>query len=1311
MRISQFILILFIGLNLFYVPNSYSICPHDFSEGVLNLDEIVSAGQTISPEKYPNADIVYIDQKHWVSYNPDGTYEEWDAHAVKIMTEKGKRQFQTISSYFTIPYNTTAFQKVVIIQPDGNRIFIDVEKNSRETIESGQMQNNIYNPNQKILRVSIPQLHIGDILYTEIMDIFSKVRTPNTWSDYVGFESVYPIVRMEYELCAPVERPLKRIVIKNEIPETIEHQLTQTENHIIYKWIARNVPQAFPEPDMPPMYSQIQRLLISTVHDWEEISRWYWDLCKSHISDTTPEMAEKVQELIKDHPSAMEKIKQIFFWVSQKIRYLGLIVETESPGYEPHPVKMTFERRAGVCRDKAALLVAMLRLAGFEAYPVLIMNGPKKDPEVPQVFFNHAVSCVAEGDGKYILMDATDENTRELFPTYLNDQSYLVARPEGDKLRTSPVETAEKNMLHIQTSGHLNADGQLFAECVLSFDGINDNAYRGYFSKISKEERRSYLESLVKNIAPGATLEKYTILPTDMNQTDQTLTITIGFKSSDIRIQENETIMLPIFLAATRVGVVRHLIGKMGLKKRKYPLKTNYACGVEETLDLDLNNSVGQLIRTPSFYPIDNENVTYQRSMQVIKNHLTGRYVFKLKKPEYSTEDYQQLLKTLEKIEQNTKKIPIFSAYDSSQQPKKQWYESFEPDAVVIDEIVQYDIKNQHQWKETRQLSLKILTYAGKKRFSDLKIAYQPDWETFSIKDASVMTKDGKITPINDHEMNIMDSPWAGDAPRYPMAKTLVVSFPGVDVGSIISYTLIREIKYQPFFSNLSINASTNATHQQLSEYPVMTINPYFRYRIPLEKKKILFSFPENMISDIHTFENGTSNIHEKGFEIDINKSSEQKDGHMQYSFDAEKVPPVKAEFFLPSWYLFNPGVIVHCDNWKNFAEQFYAHLILSSLKDEKISQKAQELTQSLKTTIEKIKVIRDYVVENIRLIPIGPDEININHLSDADQSFQDGYAHFTDRAIVFYSMLRSIGLSPEFVLVSKACQLPETQNALKSFHSSNWFEDVLVRVTINQAPIYLNDTNQYAAIGTTKYEGMIGMVLPEGKFERIFPKDADYQTNTTEYYSIQLMASGNAVITRTVNYYGMDQARFHQKIAEMPPEQKSRYHMELMAQISQAAKPLGKYQIDNASYPAKEIFSVTVDAYAVRDRNYIYLETPGFAQGLAGARKDQRIHPLFRNHLSRKDVFVDIFVPSNFQCIILPPENLNIPIAADSFIRMHSSSSVQDNYQKISLRQLIDIKPVLIRPEAYTGFLNANNQLNHMETRMVLFEVQGGHN
>ncbi len=62
----------------------------------------------------------------------------------------------------------------------------------------------------------------------------------------------------------------------------------------------------------------------------------------------------------------MDKIKAIFYYVSKNIRYMGLTPEKDRPGFEPHDVKLTFDKKYGVCRDKAALLVAMLRDGGLE---------------------------------------------------------------------------------------------------------------------------------------------------------------------------------------------------------------------------------------------------------------------------------------------------------------------------------------------------------------------------------------------------------------------------------------------------------------------------------------------------------------------------------------------------------------------------------------------------------------------------------------------------------------------------------------------------------------------------------------------------------------------------------------------------------------------------------------------------------------------------------------------------------------------------------------------------------------------------------
>ena len=72
----------------------------------------------ITPQAYPDADVVVIHQQRWVRYRQDGTFIEWHEEYVKVLTEKGRRRFQTISSFFTIPYNTTMVTLVEVDQND-----------------------------------------------------------------------------------------------------------------------------------------------------------------------------------------------------------------------------------------------------------------------------------------------------------------------------------------------------------------------------------------------------------------------------------------------------------------------------------------------------------------------------------------------------------------------------------------------------------------------------------------------------------------------------------------------------------------------------------------------------------------------------------------------------------------------------------------------------------------------------------------------------------------------------------------------------------------------------------------------------------------------------------------------------------------------------------------------------------------------------------------------------------------------------------------------------------------------------------------
>ena len=349
---------------------------------------VLAEASAVTRERFPDADTVLTYNLVHEQYNPDGTGESWDDEYVTILTEKGRREVGSRSIPFNVSYGTVSVVRAEIYKPSGRVIPVDVARQSRVMIESGQMGSNIFDPNNKVLSLSIPGLEVGDTCRFLTRSTTHKARVPNAWSDFSVLEYTSPILALDHEVVSPPGLPLVHQVLRASVSNTVAATTeTLADGRIRHRWAVRNVPRMFEEPDMPPTHTQVQRLLLSTQADWPTVSRWYWNLSKPRIETTVPEMTATVGRLTAGADSRTERIRRIFTFVSQQIRYMGITDEAVAPGYEPHDVSMTFTNRYGVCRDKAALLVALLRLNGIEAFPVLIHAGAKLDPDVPLPFF------------------------------------------------------------------------------------------------------------------------------------------------------------------------------------------------------------------------------------------------------------------------------------------------------------------------------------------------------------------------------------------------------------------------------------------------------------------------------------------------------------------------------------------------------------------------------------------------------------------------------------------------------------------------------------------------------------------------------------------------------------------------------------------------------------------------------------------------------------------------------------------------------------------------------------------------------------
>ena len=443
---------------------------------------VVSESRDITTARYPNADTVVLDQVSRVVVDAEGGHVSTSVTRTKALTEKGRRELQSFETGFNLSYGSTKATGLRIFKAGGAVVTLDPAKQSAVQQDPSGMAANIYDPNDRKLVVAIPGVEIGDSVEITIEETAKKSPMPGCFSDITPFEDTQPVLHTRYVVVTPKSLPLVSIAIEGGDDAGITHTKTEAGDTIIYSWETGETPQVIPEPDMPGLELCVRRLLVSTVPDWPTVSKWYWNVSKPHYA-ITPEIQRQADTLLKGVTGREERIRAIYRFVSQEIRYMGVISETEAPGFEPHDVNLTFGKRYGVCRDKAALLAVMLRAAGFEAYPVLINAGSKVDAAAPGLRFNHAITAIKEADGSYRLLDSTNESTKDIFPAYLHNCSYLVANPDGDTLHVAPLPDAAGQMLAADTRLTVAKDGSVSGESTIDFGGINDTLYRGRFAQ------------------------------------------------------------------------------------------------------------------------------------------------------------------------------------------------------------------------------------------------------------------------------------------------------------------------------------------------------------------------------------------------------------------------------------------------------------------------------------------------------------------------------------------------------------------------------------------------------------------------------------------------------------------------------------------------------------------------------------------------------------------------------------------------------------------------------------------------------------
>lgn len=246
---------------------------------------------------------------------------------------------------------------------------------------------------------------------------------------------------------------------------------------------------------------------------WEAVGRWFESLLAQLPRGVEP-VRRKAQELIAGVADRQRRIEILAEFARRQVRYVA--VEVGIGGYRPAPPQQVMERLWGDCKDKALLLIDLLREAGIEAYPALIRLDPegRVDREFPSPYeFNHMIVAIAADglgledaapiSGGYLFLDATQQTggVAWLQPA-VQDQEALVVRGGRGELVRTPIQNGHEGH-RLEVSLELAASGEAQGTVRLALSGEAGSAFLDLHGAANPLEMDRVIREVLAAFLPG----------------------------------------------------------------------------------------------------------------------------------------------------------------------------------------------------------------------------------------------------------------------------------------------------------------------------------------------------------------------------------------------------------------------------------------------------------------------------------------------------------------------------------------------------------------------------------------------------------------------------------------------------------------------------------------------------------------------------------------------------------------------------------------------------------------------------------------
>jgi len=342
-------------------------------------------------------------------------------------------------------------------------------------------------------------------------------------------------------------------------------------------------------------------------------------------------------------------------------------------------------------------------------------------------------------------------------------------------------------------------------------------------------------------------------------------------------------------------------------------------------------------------------------------------------------------------------------------------------DAVILRRRLSYTLGTSPAIATEQEEFVQVLTPEGK-HYGDFDVSYSPPHEDITFLDCEVLRPDGKLVRLDPDAIRDTHEQAVGD---YQQGQRKFFSLPGVGPGAVLHVRYRTTWKTFPF-PHVSLEIPIG---QDLA-----TLDATVQVSMP---KETAFHFAAEQVAAadpvIKQTTYGTS-----------------------YAWRFENLPAQEREL------LVSPGqrsrlLISTFPDWAAFGE-WYGRI--SKLADEatpEIAAKAKELTKEAKDDREKVLALYNYVTR-LRYVAV-PLGVNSFRPHAAANVLQNEFGDCKDKANLFNTLLRSLGIDAYLVLVPRFSQAHEAIPGLS-------FNHAISRVTLGGETVWVDTTDDVCRFG-----------------------------------------------------------------------------------------------------------------------------------------------------------------------------------------------------------------------------------------------------